>query len=232
MSASAAEPGAQDPGELSAEDAVDVDLIPPRLLLPRVRRAVLIGALSVVVVAGIVALVLEPLWGLLLLVAGISPGVAGYLAVARRRVVLDHRVLTRRTLRTRRVNVMDADEVDLVAEVARLAQVSLRIRQGRTTVQVPIALYGSPGRGRGRIRGRELPMLGVRRLAESLDRSRHDDIREIGFVLAEQARAQATSLPIRDRPLCRAAEIAREVGGDGELVFTAEEIDEIARPPW
>ena len=43
MSSSPAEPGARDPRELSAEDAVDVDLIPPRVVLPKVRRAVAVG---------------------------------------------------------------------------------------------------------------------------------------------------------------------------------------------
>ncbi|TWS20057.1 hypothetical protein FK529_07925 [Tsukamurella asaccharolytica] len=230
MSSSPAEPGARDPRELSAEDAVDVDLIPPRVVLPKVRRAVAVGLLVTVVVAVIVAVVAGPVWGIAVLIAGAAPGLGGYLGVARRRVVLDHRVLTRRTLRTQRVNLMDADEVDLVAEVARLAQVSLRIRHGRTTVRLPVALYEGPARGR--VRGRELPMLGTRRLAEALDRNRHADVRDIGRVLAEQSRAQASSTPMRDRPLFRAAGIAREVGGTEELVFTADEVDEIARPPW
>ncbi len=230
MSSSPAEPGARDPGELSAEDAVDVDLIPPRLMLPKVRRALAVGLAVTVVIAVIVTVLAGPLWGIVVLVAGAAPGLGGYLGVARRRVVLDHRVLTRRTLRTQRMNLMDADEVDLVAEVARFAQVSLRLRQGRTTVRLPVALY--EGSGRGRVRGRELPMLGTRRLAEALERNRDPDVRDVGRVLAEQARAQASSTPIRDRPLFRAAGIAREVGGSEELVFTADEVEEIARPPW
>lgn len=230
MSSSPAEPGARDPGELSAEDAVDVDLVPPRLLLPKVRRALATGLAVTVVVAVVVALLAGPAWGVVVLIAGAAPGLGGYLGVARRRIVLDHRVLTRRTLRTQRMNLMDADEVDLVAEVARYAQVSLRLRQGRTTVRLPLALYA--GSGRGRVRGRELPMLGTRRLAEALERNRHPEVRDVARVLAEQSRAQATSTPIRDRPLFRAAGIAREVGGADELVFTADEVDEIARPPW
>ncbi len=114
--------------------------------------------------------------------------------------------------------------------VARLALVSLRIRRGRTTVRLPVALYEPPGRGR--VRGRELPSLGTRRLAEALDRNPLPEARDIARVLAEQSRAQATSTPMRDRPLFRAAGIAREVGGAEELVFTADEVDEIARPPW
>ncbi|MCS3779963.1 hypothetical protein [Tsukamurella ocularis] len=230
MSSSPAEPGARDPWALSAEDAVDVDLIPPRVVLPKVRRAVAVGLLVTVVVAVFVAVVAGPGWGTAVLLAGAAPGLGGYLGVARRRVVLDHRVLTRRTLRTQRVNLMDADEVDLVAEVARFAQVSLRIRHGRTTVRLPVALYEGPGRGR--VRGRELPMLGTRRLAEALDRNRRAEVRDIGRVLAEQSRSQASSTPMRDRPLFRAAGIAREVGGTEELIFTADEVDEIARPPW
>lgn len=230
MSSSPAEPGARDPGELSAEDAVDVDLIPPRMLLPKVRRALAVGLLVTVVVAVFVAVLAGPLWGCVVLLAGAAPGLGGYAGVARRRVVLDHRVLTRRTLRTQRMNLMDADEVDLVAEVAGFAQVSLRLRQGRTTIRLPIALY--EGSGRSRVRGRELPMLGTRRLAEALDRNRLPEVRDIARVLTEQSRAQASSMPMRDRPLFRAAGIAREVGGSEELVFTADEVDEIARPPW
>ncbi|BDH57221.1 hypothetical protein [Tsukamurella sp. PLM1] len=229
MSSSPAEPGARDPRELSAEDAVDVDLIPPQLTLPKVRRALGVGLAVTVLVAVVVAVLAGPVWGSVVLVAGATPGLGGYLGVARRRVVLDHRVLTRRTLRTRRVNLLAAEKVDLVAEVAELIQVSLRVRHGRTTVRVPVALYGS---GRGRVRGRELPMLGVRRLAEALERNRRPETRDIARVLAEQARAQATSVPLRERPLCRAAGIAREVGGADELVFTADEVDEIARPRW
>ncbi|GAA1089292.1 hypothetical protein [Tsukamurella spumae] len=230
MSSSPAEPGARDPRELSAEDAVDVDLIPPRVVLPKVRRALAFG-LAVTVLIGLVTAVLAgPLWGTAVLIAGAAPGVGGYLGVARRRVSLDHRVLTRRTLRTVRVNLMDAEEVDLVAEVAKLAQVSLRLRQGRTTVRLPIALYDAPGRGR--VRGRELPMLGTRRLAEALERNRRPEVGDIARVLAEQARAQSTSTPMRDRPLFRAAGIARELGGGEELVFSADEVEEIARPFW
>ncbi|CAM3695706.1 MULTISPECIES: hypothetical protein [Tsukamurella] len=230
MSASPVEPGARDPRELSAEDAVDVDLIPPRLVLPKVRRAVFAGVAITVVAAVLVALLVSPVWGAAVLVAGAAPGIGGYLGVMRRRVVLDHRVITRRALLTRRVNLIAAEEVDLVAEVARLAQVSLRISQGRTTMRVPVALYGSAGRGR--VRGRELPMLATRRLSESLSRHADPHVREIGRVLGEQSRAQATSVPIRDRPLYRAAGIAREVGGNEELVFTADEVDELNRPPW
>ncbi|KXP01576.1 hypothetical protein [Tsukamurella pseudospumae] len=230
MSSSPAEPGARDPRELSAEDAVDVDLIPPRLMLPKVRRALAIGLIATVIVGVIVTVLVGAPWGIAVLVAGAAPGVGGYLGVARRRVVLDHRVLTRRTLRTQRMNLMDADEVDLVAEVARFAQVSLRLRQGRTTVRLPIALY--EGSGRGRVRGRELPMLGTRRLAEALERNRRPEVGDIARVLAEQARAQSTSMPMRDRPLFRAAGIARELGGGEELVFSTDEVEEIARPLW
>lgn len=230
MSASPAEPGARDPRELSAEDAVDIDLIPPRLMLPKVRRAVAVGLLVTVVAALATALVVTPLWGVVVLVAGAAPGLGSYLGVARRRVVLDHRVITRRTLLTRRMNLIAAEEVDLVAEVARLAQVSLRLRQGRTTMRVPIALYGTPGRGR--VRGRELPMLATRRLSESLSKHADPHVREIARVLGEQSREQATAVPIRDRPLFRAAGIAREVGGREELVFTADEVGELNRPPW
>ncbi|GAB3126590.1 hypothetical protein GCM10027289_02730 [Tsukamurella serpentis] len=230
MSSSPAEPGARDPRELSAEDAVDVDLIPPRVMLPTVRRALAVGLVVSLFAAVMTAILAGPGWAIGVLVAGAAPGLIGYLAVARRRVYLDHRVLTRRTLRTQRVNLMDADEVDLVAALARLSQVSLRVRQGRTTVRLPVALYGTPRPGR--IRGRELPMLGMRRLAEALERNQLPQAQDIARVLTEQARSQATSTPMRDRPLCRAAGIAREVGGADELVFTADEVDEIARPPW
>lgn len=227
MSFSPAEPGACDPRELSAEDAVDVDLIPPRLTLPKVRRALFVGLAATAVLAVVTAILAGPVWGAAVLVAGAAPGIGGYVGVARRRVTLDHRVLTRRTLRTQRVNLMVAEEVDLVAEVAKLAQVSLRVRQGRTTVRVPVALYGSPGRGR--VRGRELQMLGVRRLAEALERNRRPDVRDVARALSEQARAQAMSIPMGERPLYRAAGIAREVGGGEELIFTIEEVDEITR---
>ncbi|WP_019203147.1 hypothetical protein [Tsukamurella sp. 1534] len=230
MSSSPAEPGARDPRELSAEDAVDIDLIPPGMTLPKVRRALLAGLVVSIMVAVAVAVVAGPVWGTVLLLAGAAPGVGGYLGVARRSVILDHRVVTRRTLRTQRVNLMDADEVDLVAEVARLAQVSLRIVHGRTTVRVPVALYGAPQRGR--VRGRELPILAMRRLAEALDKNPLPEVRDIGRVMSEQSRAQATSMPKRDRPLYRAAGIAREVGGREELVFTEDEVDEISRPLW
>lgn len=230
MSASPAEPGARDPRELSAEDAVDIDLIPPRMVLPKVRRAVAAGLLVTVIVAAGTAVLVSPGWGIAVLLAGAAPGIGSYIGVARRRVVLDHRVIWRRTLLSSRVNLIGAEDVDLVAEVARLAQVSLRVREGRTTMRVPIALYGPPARGR--VRGRELPMLATRRLAEALSRHAAPEVRDIARVLGEQARAQATSVPIRDRPLYRAAGIAREVGGRDELVFTADEVHELNRPPW
>ena len=230
MSSSPAEPGARDPRELSAEDAVDVDLIPPRVVLPKVRRAVAVGLLVTVVIAVVVAVLAGPVWGTAVLVAGAAPGLGGYLGGPSVRVGPHPRVLPRRPRRPPRVPLSAPDAAPPLAEVARLAQVSLRIRHGRTTVRLPVALYEGPGRGR--VRGRELPMLGTRRLAEALDRNRRAEVRDIGRVLAEQSRSQASSTPMRDRPLFRAAGIAREVGGAEELVFTADEVDEIARPPW
>ena len=77
MSSSPAEPGARDPRELSAEDAVDVALIPPRVVLPKVRRAVAVGLLVTVVVAVVVALALGLLGGLPAdAVHAIGPGAA------------------------------------------------------------------------------------------------------------------------------------------------------------
>jgi hypothetical protein len=220
------EPGAQDPGELSAEDAVDIDLVPPSLLLPKVQRAVLLGLLVVVPAAVAVALLLGPVWGQAVLLVGAVPGVLGYIGAIRRRVVIDHRVVTSRRLRTRRVNLIAADEVVLLARTAQITEIAVRISEGGTVLRVPLALYADPRHGP--LRARELQSLGMRRLGEALTGNGWVDVAEVGRALLEQARTQTTGVPVRERPLYRAAVIARFLPGRAEVEFSRDEIAEIS----
>ncbi|MDF0529157.1 hypothetical protein P0W64_00970 [Tsukamurella sp. 8F] len=221
---SPAEPGARDPRELSSEDAVDIDLVPPKLLLPKVRRALLVGLTVTFVASWIVLLVTDVRIAGAVLAAGAAPGLVGYVGLRRRRVVIDHRVLSRRVYVTRRVNLIAADAVELVARTAALSEVALRVHQGATTVRVPLALYGPGADGP---RGRELTMLGMRRLAEALAGNPLREALAVSHVLMEQMRVQSVSAPVEMRPLFRAAAIARELPGRSELVLTRDEIGEI-----
>ncbi|GAA4404487.1 hypothetical protein [Tsukamurella soli] len=224
-SRSPVEPGARDPRELSAEDAVDIDLIPPKLLLPKVTRALLLGLGITAVVAVAVALLASPGAALAVFLVGAAPGVVGYLGLRRRRLRIDHRVVSRRVWTTRRVNVIAADAVELVARTSRISEVALRIRQGATIVRVPLAVYGDESTGP---RGRELTMLGERRLAEALAGNALRDALAVSRVLTEQMRAQSEGAPLPLRPLYRAVVLARELPGRSELVLTREEIAGIA----
>lgn len=226
MSHGPAEPGAQDPRELSAEDAVDIDLIPPQLLLPKVRRALLIGFSMLAVIAVAVAVLIGPGWGLVILLVGAAPGALGYLGAKRRRVVIDHRVVISRRLRTRSVNLIAAEEVTLLARTAGITEIALRVCEGGTTLRVPLALYGDPRSGP--LRSRELRILGMRRLGEALRGNGWDDVAEVGAAVLEQSHAQSMGMPVRERPLYRAARIARFLPGRADVEFTRDEIAEIS----
>ncbi|NIL79279.1 hypothetical protein [Rhodococcoides kroppenstedtii] len=186
--------------------AVALDLVPPELILPRLRVAAGIFAGFGLVLGVVAALLLTPEVGLALALALVASAVWAVISGGRRRLWIDHGVVSRRgTLRTRRVNVTDATSVELVVRVARVSQVVLRVGDDGTTVTVPLALYTGDS-------GRELGPVALRAIADALARSSTAPAAAMASVLITQLRAEARDAGAAERPLHRAVGVIERAG--------------------
>ncbi|MFC4002376.1 hypothetical protein ACFS2C_05230 [Prauserella oleivorans] len=123
---------------------------------------------------------------------------------ARRQVWLEARTVVVRNWRTRRIELVTADRLDLlVTDVRGTRTVSLLVTGGerRTSVKIDLAIYAGTG-------GRELGILALRKLADGLA----DNIAANGLVFSEllvaQLRSEARGDAAADRPLYRIASVA------------------------
>ncbi|MFD2416716.1 hypothetical protein [Amycolatopsis pigmentata] len=126
------------------------------------------------------------------------------LFTVRRRVWLEDGVVLVRVWRTRRVDIAQAERIDLlVTDVRGMRTISLLFnarRRGRSA-KVDLAVYAGTG-------GRELGVLALRRLANAL----MNNIEANGMIFSEllvaQLRAEAKGEAAPDRPLYRLASSA------------------------
>lgn len=195
-----------------------LDLIPASMLAPRMRRVALVSILIGVVVGGIVALFTAPAVALAVgAVVGLPTAVSALLAT-RRRIWLDGSVLhASNGVRHRRLEVARAVTVEIVVRTARISQVAIRIGDGRTVQTVPLALYTGDG-------GRELEILGLRKLADALSASELVPAAAAASVLIEQLRAEARGAGLEERPLYRAVQLARDAGRVPQTTLTDQEV--------
>ncbi|WAL63488.1 hypothetical protein ORV05_20990 [Amycolatopsis cynarae] len=122
----------------------------------------------------------------------------------RRRVWLEGTEVLVRTWRTRRVDIVQANRIDLlVTDVRGMRTVSLLLNAGQhgRTAKIDLAVYAGTG-------GRELGVLALRRLANAL----MNNIEANGMVFSEllvaQLRSEARGDGAADRPLYRLASAA------------------------
>lgn len=199
-----------------------LDLIPASMLAPRMRRVALVSIVIGIVVGGVVAIFAAPLIALVVgVVVGLPTAVSALLAT-RRRIWLDGTVLhSSNGLRHRRVQVAGAVSVELVVRSARISQVAIRIGDGRSAQTVPLALYATGG-------GRELDVLGLRKLADALSTSELAPAVAAGSVLIEQLRAEARGSALEERPLYRAVVLIRDAGRVPQTTLTDQEVASLA----
>ncbi|MBF6332089.1 hypothetical protein [Nocardia transvalensis] len=188
----------------SAPRQVGLDLIAPEMYAPMLRRLT-VGAIGVgIVVALLLALVVS--WPIAVL-AGVALGAptAVYaLAVQRRRMWLVGSIIQARTLfGGRRLDIADATGVEVLVYPGRLSRVVLRITAGRGIQIVPLAMYTDAGSGR------ELHILGLRKLADALATSKLAAALAVSTVLVGQLRAEARDAVLDERPLYRAVQLVR-----------------------
>lgn len=197
---------------------VSLDLVPRELLAPKLKRAAL-AAVLVGIVIGIVVGFFAPVW--LALAIGVVIGVptaASALLALRRRISLEGtRIESSSGLRSRRVDAREALGVELVVRCGRISEVSARLNDGRAVVSVPLALYIDEG-------GRELEVLGLRKLADALSTTELAAAVGVTSVLIEQLRAEARGARLADRPLYRAVALARGAGRVPQTTLTDHDV--------
>ncbi|WP_027944681.1 hypothetical protein [Amycolatopsis taiwanensis] len=141
-----------------------------------------------------------------LIVAVVVAALLGYLVVftARRRVWLEDGMVLVRVWRTRRVDIAQAERIDLlVTDVRGMRTISLlfNARRRSRAAKVDLAVYAGTG-------GRELGVLALRRLANAL----MNNIEANGMVFSEllvaQLKSEARGDAAADRPLYRLAAAA------------------------
>lgn len=203
----------EDAAQPGREPRTPAEPAPDRLPLhhddPRQRRRRLLsGLIGAVLVAaafgGVAGLVGGRLAGLIVAAVVALPLVYVVLYGARRRLWLEGTTVLVRTWRTRRVDIVEANRIDLlVTDVRGTRTVGLLLNAGKRgqTAKIDLAVYAGTG-------GRELGVLALRRLANAL----MNNIEANGMVFAEllvaQLKAEARGEGAAARPLYRLASAA------------------------
>ncbi|RVW03743.1 hypothetical protein [Rhodococcus spongiicola] len=192
------------------------------MLVPRMRRVAVVAILIGLVVGGVVAAFAGvPVALAVGLVIALPTSVSAWLAT-RRRIWLDGTVLhASNGLRHRRVQLSRAVTVEFVVRSTRISQVAIRLGDGRATQTVPLALYAAGG-------GRELDVLGLRKLADALSASELVPAAAAASVLIEQLRAEARGAGLEERPLYRAVALIRDAGRTPQTTLTDQEVASLA----
>ncbi|WP_370654889.1 hypothetical protein [Prescottella sp. R16] len=208
--------------ERGSGEQFPLDLIPAALLAPRMRRVALVSVLIGVVVGAVVALFASlPVAAAVGVVVGAPTAVSALLA-ARRRIWLDGTVLhASNGVRRRHLDVAGAATVEFTVRTARVSQVVLRVGDGRVVQAVPLALYTADG-------GRELEVLGLRKLADALSSSELVPAAAAASVLIGQLRAEARGAGLEERPLYRAVVLVRDAGRVPQTTLTDQEVAALA----
>ncbi|AOW92524.1 hypothetical protein BFN03_06935 [Rhodococcus sp. WMMA185] len=204
--------------ESDATTPVSLDLVPIELIAPRLKRVATVAVLIGVVIGAIVGF-FTSLWVGVLVGAVIAvPTAAPALVALRRRITLQQgRIRSTGGIRSRQVDATRAVTVEIVVRSARVSEVSLRITDPDGSLALPLALYTNDG-------GRELEVLGLRRLADALAQSELVPAAAVASVLIEQLRAEARSAPLPERPLFRAVELVRSEGRLPATTLTDHEV--------
>lgn len=202
-----------------ADQRIGLDLVAPEMYAPVLRRLVLVAVCLALIVGLVAGLFLEPVAGVVAALVVAVPAAGYVLAVRRRRLWLAGNTLYARTLwRTRQLRVPAVTGVELLVHPGRLSRVLLRLTAGPDRQLVPLAMYTDAGSGR------ELHILGLRRLADALSRSELAAGLAVADLLVHQLRAEARDAALAERPLYRAVAAARTKDYVAAIVLTDQEI--------
>ncbi|WP_158889832.1 hypothetical protein [Amycolatopsis anabasis] len=122
----------------------------------------------------------------------------------RRRIWLEGGTVLVRTWRTRRIDLVQAERIDLlVTDVRGTRTVGLLINAGRRgkTVKIDLAIYSGAG-------GRELGVVALRKLANALMNNTDANGMVFAELLVAQLKAEARGGGVAERPLYRLASAA------------------------
>ncbi|WP_378731761.1 hypothetical protein [Nocardia brasiliensis] len=206
-------------GEQQTDPPVGLDLVAPEMYAPMLRRLALaaagIGIGSALLAATVVSWPIAVAIGL---VVG-APTVGYAFALRRRRMWLTGTMIhARRLFGERRVEVSAATGVEVLIFPARLSRIVLRVTAGEISQIVPLAMYTDAGSGR------EMHLLGLRRLADALATSQLAAAVAVSALLVHQLRAEARDARLADRPLYRAVQMARTKDAVSPIVLTDREV--------
>lgn len=202
---------------------VGLDLVAPELYAPMLRRLALaasgIGLGAALLAATVVS---WPIAAAIGVVVG-APTVLYAVALRRRRMWLTGNTIhARRLFGERQVELSEATGVEILVFPARLSRIALRVTAGEVSQVVPLAMYTDAGSGR------ELHLLGLRRLADALAASRLAAAVAVSEVLVRQLRAEARDAGLEERPLYRAVRLARAKDVVSPIVLTDTEVATLA----
>ncbi|MGY0500143.1 hypothetical protein ACWZHB_16780 [Nocardia sp. FBN12] len=206
-------------GQSAATEPVGIDLVAPEVFAPMLRRLAL-AALGV----GIGAALLSAVWlswpyAILIGLVVAIPTIGYVFAFRRRRMWLSGTVIrAHRLFGERTVDLADATGVQLLVYPGRLSRIVLRATVGPDTQLVPLAMYTDMGSGR------ELHLLGLRKLADALAASQLVAAIAISEVLVQQLRAEARDAGLDERPLYRAVQSVRSKDSVSPVVLTDSEV--------
>lgn len=202
-----------------AEQRIGLDLVAPESYAPVLRRLVLVALALALGIGVVTGLLFGPVVGVVAALVVAVPAVGYVVAVRRRRLWLRGTTINARTLLgTRLLDVAAVTGVELLVYPGRLSRLVLRLTAGPDRQIVPLAMYTDAGSGR------ELHLLGLRRLADALVRSELPAALAVADLLVHQLRAEARDAALPDRPLYRAAAMTRAKDYVAPIVLTDQEI--------
>ncbi|RJO68478.1 hypothetical protein D5S18_33730 [Nocardia panacis] len=202
---------------------VGLDLVAPETYAPMLRRLALASA-GIGVGAGLLATAVLS-WPVAVAVGVVvgAPTVLYAFALRRRRMWLVGTTLHARTaLRERLLELSAATGVEILVFPGRLSRIVLRVTAGPDTRIVPLAMYTDAGSGR------ELHLLGLRRLADALVSGELAAAAAVSAMLVAQLRAEARDAGLEQRPLYRAVQMARNKDYVSPIVLTDREVAELS----
>ncbi|WP_336084076.1 hypothetical protein [Nocardia sp. SSK8] len=210
-------------GDSGRAEPVGIDLVAPEVFAPMLRRLAL-GALAVgVVVALLSAIWLSWTYAIVLGLVVAVPTIGYVIAFGRRRMWLcGTEIQARRLFGAHRIDLADATGVHLLVFPGRLSRIVLKVTVGADTQLVPLAMYTDAGSGR------ELHLLGLRKLADALSASELAAAVSVSAVLVAQLRAEARDAGLGERPLYRGVRLVRAKDAVSPVVLTDTEVAELS----
>jgi len=209
-------------GGRPADGPVGLDLVAPEMFAPMLRKLTL-AVIGAGVGAGLIAALFLS-WPVALAIGLVVavPTALSALALGRRRIWLTGGVVHARTLLgEQRIEVATADGVEMLVYPGRVSRGALRLTGGGRRQLIPLAMYTDTGSGR------ELHVLGLRRLADALAAGSTATTVAVSELLVRQLRAEARDAGLQERPLYRAARLARAKDYVSPIVLTDREVAEL-----